>query len=722
MAKVVGASYGEREIILFVNIDFDNQSAVASISLEGWAQPLVEFLARYFTIQEDMLRLDYSHLSTKNLIDTAKSWPCSSQTELEHFMIEFEDAAQQGQIALTLKILGHGSTGIEKSSSILDPNSYRRAQDIFWDGILNGDPPGLREIIVAEIEPRAIWVKWLLANRSYSRNKYLDDQQIMKALVVNTSEEDCIYVLQLVDPHRGANAWAFEQLVQQHWQRVRDYLEKNIDMTSDYSNRGMLEFVSSLFANSPTVQTSRWACEQVFERADPSVFPELIQHCRAILPEDVRNLFLRWNIRSKKEKKDNIKDCVAKAFSRLTTLSVDTIPSDLALAAAWYGFGDPARSSQQSVVASLRELPSPARDRETLWTQLGPAAREAWRQDLFDQVNEEPELAQGLLNFACLWLEQTAFAEVEPVLLRLMDDEEHLAFANRLVGTHVRQLQLRGKGLVRSKQGALDLEGPVGRGEGATALPSVGAQTWLSDPSVERVIHRALSQIEEAFCREYSETWGEDEEVHTARLLALTKEAIGNASSQLRQLSVTTRATYPSLTVKVRQPSKREEGANTPAGAPLGADVLFLSRIVDKGETVVQRATLMQVKKRKGTNSGRTFSSTVGIDLKQCEDILKQSEHAYYLFTTPASPRPVLWVTPARLVRNLTQLHTSKSTVLAMQVRDASCSYADFFLHELVGLWAGDEHEDIIAVANGDPRLGRTPRHIVEIEVRRQSD
>lgn len=135
-----------------------------------------------------------------------------------------------------------------------------------------------------------------------------------------------------------------------------------------------------------------------------------------ILPEDVRNLFLSWNIYSQKEKKDNLKGCVAKAFSRLATLCVDTIPSDLALAAAWHEFGDPARSSQQSVAASLRELPSLTRGRETLWTQLGPAAREAWRQDLFDQVNEEPELAQGLLNFACLWLEQTAFAEVEPVL------------------------------------------------------------------------------------------------------------------------------------------------------------------------------------------------------------------------------------------------------------------------------------------------------------------
>ncbi|HGU9824350.1 TPA: hypothetical protein ACNFPD_003456 [Enterobacter cancerogenus] len=707
---------------MFVNIDFDDQREVAKISLEGWAQPLVEFLARYFTIHNGMLNLNYSHLSTKNLSSSVTDRIYFAQNDREHFKLEFEYVAQQGQIALTLEILGQGSKDIEKSSSILDSNSYRCALDTFRDVILNGDPPGLREIILAEIEPCAIWVKWLLGNRSHYRYKYLDDQQIMNELVVNTSEEDCIDVLQLVAPHQGENYWAFDQLVQRHWQLVCDYLEKYIDMSSNYSNQRRLELVFSLFASSPTVQTSRWACEQVFERADLSVFPKLIQHCREILPEDVRNLFLRWNIRSQKEKKDNIKECFAKAFSRLGTLSQDTIPSDIVLAAAWHEFGYPVRSSQQSVVASLRELPSQARDRETLWTQLGPAAREAWRQDLFDQVNDEPELAQGLLNFACLWLDQTAFAEVEPVLLRLMDDEEHLAFVNRLVCTHSRQLQLRGKGLVQSKQGALDLEEPVGRGDGATPLPSVGAQTWLSDPSVERIIHRALSQIEEEFCHEYSETWGEDEEVHTARLLALTKEAISNASSQLRQLSVTTRATYPSLTVKVRQPSKREEGANTPAGAPLGADVLFLSRIVDKGETVIQRATLMQVKKRRGKDSGRGFRTTVGIDLKQCEDILKQSEHAYYLFTTPASPRPVLWVAPARLVRNLTQLHTSKTTVSAIQVRDASCSYADFFLHELVGLWAGDEHEDIIAVANGDLQLGRMPRHILDIEVRRQSD
>jgi len=706
---------------LSVKISFDNEIAVASILLADWAPALVEYLRRHFDVREEMLRLDYAHLSAENR-GVKSHWLSNLMTARERFVYEFESAARQGPIALTLTILGHGSTGIEGSSSILDQDTYRSAVEDFIKDVLNGDSQALRQTIVAEIAPGDVWVNWLLGTPSYNRCCLLDDREIMAALVDSTSGNDCIHSLQLVAPSNGQNNWAFEQMVVQHWQHVREYLKTHIGKPPEYSTCKVPDLVFSLFANSPTVQMSRWACEQVLDRADPTAFPLLIQHCRTVEADDVRSLFLRWHNRPTTEKNDDLKRCLAKACSTLATLTPDTMPSDLALAAAWHELLDTAQSGQHSVAVSLRELPSGAWDLKALWSQLGPDAREAWRQDLFDQVKEEPELAQGLLDFACLWLEQTAFAEVEPVLLRLMDDEDHLAFANRLASAGPRQRQLRARGLGRSAQGALELGSSVGMDEDASALPSVGAQTWLGDPSVERLIHNALSQTEEKFCREYSATWGEDEEAHTSRLLALTQDAVDNATRQLGRLSATTGSKYPSLSVMVRQPSKREEGESTSAGAPLAADVLFLTRIVDNGKTVIQRATLVQVKKRKGTGSGKGFSSTIGIDLRQCEDMLTQSEHAYYLFATSASLRPRLWVAPARLVRNLTQLHTSKASVVAMQVRDASCSYADFFLHDLVGLWAGDEHEDIVAVANGDPRRGRTPRHIVDIEVRRQSD
>ncbi|MBA4340881.1 MAG: hypothetical protein C0423_01880 [Methylibium sp.] len=704
-----------------VEISFDNESAVVNIPLADWAPPLVEYVGRYFDIREGVLRLDYAHLSAEQCSDLRRSiW--SWKTYLEHFVYEFEAAARQGPIALTVAILGHGSTRIEESSSILDREAYRSAEKTFKMDVLHGDNPALREAILAEITPRATWVNWLLEANSYRRDDFLNDQEIMAALVARTSESDCIHGLELVKPNRDESFWAFDQLVKKHWRHVLDYVKCHIGKAPSYSGSEVPHLVYALFSRSPTVQLSREACEQVLDRAHPTVFSQLIQYCRTLVADDVRRLLLSWHASAKTRMDDSFKDCVAKACSTLASLLADAMPSDIALATAWHEFGNPGRSDQQSVAACLRELPHASRDREVLWNQLGPAAREAWRQDLFDQVKAEPALARGLMEFACLWLEQTAFAEVEPVLLRLMDDEDYLAFANRLARDGPRQVQLRAGGLVRSIQGALDLDGPAGLGEDATALPSVGAQTWLGDPSVERVIHRALSQIEEEFCREYPATWGEDEEVHTAHLLALTQKAVGNATSQLHQLSATTRTQYPSLTVGVRQPTKREEGASTPAGAPLGADLLFLTRIVDQGRTVIQRATLVQVKKRRGNVSGRSFSSTIGINLQQCEDMLKQSEHAYYLFATPASPRPSLWVAPARLVRNLTQLHSSKASVGVIQVRDASRSFADFFLHDLVGLWAGDEQEGLVAVANGDPRLGRRPRHIVDIEVRLKSD
>lgn len=720
-ARQRSASRKERERALSVQISFDKESAVASIPLASWAPPLVEHLRRYFDIRDNALRLDYAHLSAK-VSNDMRSFAWAYQTDRERFVFEFETAALQGPIALTFKVLGYGSTGIQDSSSIVRREAYQTAQRDFRVGVLQGNFPALRDTILTEIAPRADWVRWLLEETAHDRNSFLEDREIMAALVSRTSKPDCILGLQLVNPHRGGSNWAFDQLVNKHLLHVLEYVKTHVDKAPACLDSEVSTLVYSLFAKSPTVQASRRACELVLDRAHPMVLPRLIQHCRTIVADDVRGMFQRWYAEATTANRDDFKDCVAKAFSTLASLFPDTMPSDLALAAAWHEFESPVQHCQAGVATSLSELPSGSRYREVLWSQLGPAAREAWRQDLFDQVKGAPELAQGLVAFGCLWLDQTAFAEVEPVLLRLMDDEDHLAFANRLASVGPRQVKLRTKGLVRSRQGALDLASPGGQGAEANALPSVGAQTWLGDPSFEQVIHQAFSQIEEKFCREYLGTWGEDEEAHTARLLALTQEAAVNATRQLRQLSATTRARYPSLSVSVRQPSKREEGASTHTGAPLGADVLFLTRIVDQGKTVIQRVTLVQVKKRSGTGSGSGFSSTIGVDLQQCEDMLQQSEHAYYLFATPAAPRPTLWVAPARLVRNLTQLHTSKSSVVAMQVRDASDSYADFFLHHLIGLWAGDEQEEIVAITNGNPRRGRTPRQIVEIEIRRQSD
>lgn len=701
-----------------MEISFDKEIAVAKIQLAEWAPPLIEHLGRYFGAREGMLRLDYAHLAVEGIHALPDWW----HNERERFEFNLRVAAHEGPIAVTLVLLGSGNSGIQSSSSILDQHAYPSALQAFREEVLDVDSSALRATILAGIAPLQNWVSWLLDTSSKERAQFLKDRQIMSALVNRTSQDDCIASLKLVTPDHNQDGWAFEQLVVQHWEHLLGCLKTSVGMSSGYSKDLDRNLVLSLFKNSLTVQKDRRACELLLDRVDPHVFPQSIQYCRTLVADDVRRMFLSWHSHPKAGKKDDFKACLAQACLTLAKSLPDSMPSDLALAAAWHELMDPARSAQKRIAETLKELPSGMWDQGALWSQLGPAAREAWRQDLFDQVRDNQELAHGLLSFCCLWLSQVAFSEVEPVLLRLMVDQDCLVFATQLVRTGPRQVQLRVNGLMRQSLGALDFEGQVVQGEDTSALPGIGAKTWLCDPSVERVIHKALSQMEGDYCREYIGTWGEDEEVHTARLLALTREAVCKASEQLHQLNAMTRANYPSLSVLVRQPGKREEGAITPAGARLGADILFLTRIVDDGKTVIQRATLVQVKKRFGKTSGNGFRSTIGIDLEQCDDLLKQSEHAYYLFTTPPSPRSALWVAPARLVGNLTQLNTSKTSVVAWQVRDASCSYADFFLYGLVGLWAGDEDEDIVAIANGDARRGLTPRHIVEIEVRRPSD
>ena len=704
-----------------MEISFDHELAVASIQLAGWAPELVDHVRRYFDIQEGMIRLDYAHLSGEKT-NASLFWSDWTNNEREQLEFELKIAAREGPIATSLVLLGRGNSGIKNSSSILDPNTYPSAVEAFRKDVLNIESQGLRAIILDEIAPHLRWTKHLLGTGSKDRANFLKDRQLMSALVRRTSKDDCIATLKLVITENNQETWAFEQLAALHWEHVLDCLTDFFNNPSNNPHGLDRHFLCSLYANSLMIQNDRRACELVLDQDNPIVFSQLIQHCHTLTADDVRKMLLHWHSQPKTGKKDDLRERVAKACSTLAKLSNNPLPSDLALAAAWHGFVEPKRSSQQSVVESLKELPTGTWDQGSLWSQLGPAAREAWRHDLLDHVTGRHELAQGLLSFSCLWLAQEAFAEVEPVLLQLIVDHDHLTFATELARTGPRQVQLRAKGLVRQKLEVLDFEAPQGQSEDATAMPSVNAKTWLCDPSVERVIHKAVSRAEEDFCSEYSGTWGEDEEAHTARLLSLTQVAVGNASCQLHQLSSMTRSKYPSLSVAVRQPSKREEGTVTHAGAPLGADVLFLTRIMDNGKPVIQRATLVQVKKRFGTASGKGFSSKISINLGQCQDMLTQTEHAYYLIATPASTPSVLWVAPARLVRNLTQLGTSKTTVEAAQVRDASCSFADFFLYSLVGLWAGDEREEVVALAHGDPRLGRTPRYIVEIEIRRQPD
>ena len=699
-------------------IAFVSGKMAVDIDIGDWPGTLVRELNRYFITESALISVDYSALSNE--------WEYRPRigvgSDREDFIDGIKQAARIGRLELFIFIVSRYRKG---GVSFSPERPESRPDSIDWDHLekfYRSHTRVLRDAMVEEIAPDSSWLPWLL--RESSRQAILGDTEMMSTLIGRVADEQGFAtVFSLLQPKHGEDRSALGNLASLHWDHARALIEANIGRKQSYESSDPIHQVVSLFCYAPIVQESRWACEQVLTHAHRSMFPDLVRECRQISIDDVRELLVRLQASEEKEAAD-FKPSVSSAFLALGKYADSALPSDLALASLWNDleFADeaPASRQQHEIVARLRELPSQAWRHDALWDELGPEARAAWRDDLFELVAGNPELSRCLIWFACLWLDQIAFVEVEPVLAKLIADGDDLAFVRALAAREPRRVKLRALGLTKTTLGSpLWESAPFGA---ATELAAVGATTWIGDPSVERIILQRLMRAEEQFTAEYLDEWGADEEVLTARLLASTETAAREIMDQLRQLSQATRGRFPALSVNVRQPGKAEEGTVTKAGAPLAADILFLTRIMDKGKLLAERATLVQVKKRRAGASGARFGSTVAIDLQQCRDLLTQTEHAFYLVLTPPAPEARLWVAPARLVGNLAQMHESRSSISASQLRDSSSSFAAFFLRHLIGLWSGDEREDIVASAKGDARRGRVARHVVEVVVTRQQD
>lgn len=693
-------------------VSIDAEKGIASIPLAGWSPILRQRLSGYFHLEGETLVLDFSHLS---LEFDRHSW----RSERQVFLDRTQEAATQGELGLFVSLLVDSASLLATSSSTLDLEGLRNAGETLRAELFSTSDIGLRDLMIEEITPTANWAPWVFHGQG--RAAFLAESDIVGALIARiASEDDYRRVFGLLDPKLSDNTWAFETFIAGRWRETQRLIAEDVHKT--WLNEGeSVERIASILKHSPKAQGSRWVCEQIVAKADNLQLAGFIAQCRKIEAGDVQTLFERLRVNEPKGRHSPALG-VAEALLALQRGKRGPLPVDLVLAALWHEleFSEPLRADakHRAVIDRLCELPGGS-SRE-MWEQLSPQGRNFWRRDLFDTVAGDPKLSEGVIHFACRWLDQSQFVEIEPVLLKLIDDANVLASVQALMSQPPRQLSLRAKTLVGAKLDLPSIEGSTG--PGMEHLPSVGARTWLGDPSVEQVIYRKVRAVEEAFSVEYPKKWGADEEVLTATFLADVTTAMKEAVDQLRELSRATRGRFPSLQVNVRQPGKVEEGTDTFAGVPLATDVLFLTRVLDRDQTPIERATLVQVKKRSASEATGHWGTTVEVDLEQCQHLLDQTEHAFYLVLTPPAPDAKLWVAPARLIGNLAEMHESRSSISAVQARDASVSFADFFLTHLVGLWSGDERSEVIAIAKGDVLRGRTPSLIVEVIVRRQID
>ena len=144
--------------------------------------------------------------------------------------------------------------------------------------------------------------------------------------------------------------------------------------------------------------------------------------------------------------------------------------------------------------------------------------------------------------------------------------------------------------------------------------------------------------------------------------------------------------------------------------------------MTDVGKEVTKRAIFIQCKKLAANDKG-IWKSGFEIDRQQCDDLIAQTEAAYYMFLAPPFIGYEIWIAPARLVRNLVDLHNAKKAVRSPRgmiprapAYFSSRSLAHWVAYDLFGLWTGDERSTIVAKAAKDAP-GYSPRFVASLTI-----
>lgn len=354
------------------------------------------------------------------------------------------------------------------------------------------------------------------------------------------------------------------------------------------------------------------------------------------------------------------------------------------------------------VFSRLQELPTQRYDTRSIWSEFGPDAKAAWRTDIIEMLAEATDLRHGLIEHV-LWRTRSSqrpeglYSEMELLVLGLCRNEEDVEFLETLK-THVSRLVcVRAAALlVRLCQASAPSpftplpEDGVTAAAASHALTMLGdielpCRTWMQDRSVERVIYAAVHEIEAAFSVEYESLWRLDEEMHLATLLARLQGALRGSNGVLDALAAHGVGMAPHIDFSFRQITKHEEGAAGIGSDRFSVDLAFIIRVTDMGKTVTERAALVQCKKLEATDRG-VWKPTFEFRRDQCDDLIRQTESSFYMFLSPACIGREVWMTPARLVRNLADLGSGKGRLPHLPTYFASRSLAHWVTYDLFGL------------------------------------
>ncbi|MFZ1626178.1 MAG: hypothetical protein WAT81_00050 [Candidatus Moraniibacteriota bacterium] len=385
--------------------------------------------------------------------------------------------------------------------------------------------------------------------------------------------------------------------------------------------------------------------------------------------------------------------------------------------------------------ARLQDLPTRHYSHWSVWGDFGPDEKAAWRAEVAKYVGDQVDVRHGLIEFL-LWqttgerFRNEIYSEMELLVLALCQKSVDIQFIRNLQGHPSRLVQVRATALL-ARLGQISEPNPFVPlpDDGVTASAAHQAlsvvaggeysptRTWMQDGAVERIIYDGVRRVESVFCEEYEREWRLEEEMHLSSLLSKVQGALAGVNGVLDALALQGIGVAPRIVFSFRQVPKHEEGSSGIGSRSFATDVAFMIRVTDAGRLVTHRATLVQCKKLNANDAG-AWRPSFDIKRDQCDDLIAQTESSFYMFLSPAFVGREVWMTPARLVRNLSDLHGAKGTLPQAPTYYASRSFAHWLTYDLFGLWTGDEKSEVVEKAKGG-KPGYSPRFVVSVVIHR---
>jgi hypothetical protein len=252
-------------------------------------------------------------------------------------------------------------------------------------------------------------------------------------------------------------------------------------------------------------------------------------------------------------------------------------------------------------------------------------------------------------------------------------------------------------------------------------LPDSRIRTWLGDVALEGLWLGATQKAVKEFNAYLETEYGHDEHDHVSVFADGLARNLNATNNTIRQWLKSKQSPPLFLNVAIRRLAKTAPDGFPQEGGREGlqADLGLLVNCNVPGMMKARRLTLLQAKKLKlakpphGWAGGFSFK---GENYTQLKKLLAISQHAHYLFFIHPSlgVNPLLF--PADTVLDSCDSSAARNIPLTV-VRNGGMAAPEFLLHEIIGLWTGDQDRALLEKCNSAAQIYQGPRVMVDIQI-----